>query len=96
MSLNLAKINRALTKDKRLYSATHLLSMSFDPEHDTPSVLKSYGTDSGAKTDPEFRHWEFDVIPSSELRAGNAILRSELLGRWRSNRTLDEHNAGVG
>lgn len=68
MNLNLAEINQALAKEKKLYSATHLLSISFDPEHDTPSVLKTYGTDFTARTDPGFRHWEFVAIPSKELR----------------------------
>lgn len=68
MNLNLAEINLALSKRKQLYSATRLLSVSFDPEHDTPSVLRTYGADFAAKTDPNFRHWEFVAVPSGELR----------------------------
>jgi len=68
MNLNFAEINLALSRRKQLYSATHLLSVSFDPKHDTPSVLKRYGEDFTAKTDPSFRHWEFVAVPQRELR----------------------------
>ncbi len=68
MNLNLAEINLALSGRTRLYSATHLLSVSFDPKHDTPSVLRTYGKDFTAKTDPSFRHWEFVAVPQRELR----------------------------
>ena len=68
MNLNFAEINLALSKRKQLYSATHLLSVSFDPKHDTPSVLKTYGEDFTAKTDPSFHHWEFVAVPQKELR----------------------------
>jgi protein SCO1 len=68
MNLNLAEINLALARSKQLYAETHLLSVSFDPLHDTPSVLRTYGTDFVARTDPHFRHWEFVAVPSRELR----------------------------
>jgi len=68
MNLNFAEINLALSRRKQLYSATHLLSVSFDPKHDTPSVLKSYGQDFTAKTDPGVHHWEFVAVPQQELR----------------------------
>lgn len=68
MNLNLAEINLALSKHKQLYAATHLLSVSFDPQHDTPSVLRTYGADFTAHTDPKFHHWEFVAVPSRELR----------------------------
>lgn len=68
MNLNLAEINLALARTKQLYASTHLLSVSFDPQYDTPSVLRSYGTDFVARTDPSFRHWEFVVVPAGELR----------------------------
>ena len=40
MSTNLDNINRNLTKDER--EKVTLLSISFDPENDTPDVLKEY------------------------------------------------------
>ncbi|HEU5352222.1 MAG TPA: SCO family protein [Terracidiphilus sp.] len=59
---NFAEINRALEKYPVLYRKTHLLSVSFDTERDTPARLKSYGEEyigSGAKT--AFEHWDFAV-----------------------------------
>jgi protein SCO1 len=59
---NFAEINQELEKDPALYKRTHLLSVSFDPEHDTPARLKSYGEEyigSGAKK--AFEHWDFAV-----------------------------------
>ena len=43
MSNNFALIDKELQKDSDLYSKTHLLSISFDTEYDTPKVLRSYG-----------------------------------------------------
>ncbi len=43
MSQNFAQIDKALKADPALYAKTHLLTISFDPEYDTPAVLKSYG-----------------------------------------------------
>lgn len=40
MSANLDALNRALTEEER--SFVHLLSISFDPDNDTPEVLKAY------------------------------------------------------
>lgn len=38
MSLHFDEVQRALAKEK----GWHLLSLSFDPKHDTPAVLKAY------------------------------------------------------
>ncbi len=40
---NFAVINSQLAASPRLYPTTHLLSVSFDPEHDTPARLRAYG-----------------------------------------------------
>ena len=42
MNLNFSEVERRLAADPRLYGATQLLSVSFDPEHDTPAVLKAF------------------------------------------------------
>jgi protein SCO1/2 len=57
LSRNFANIQHQLAADPQLYNKTHLLSISFDPEYDTPKVLHSYGiayAGSGA-----FAHWDF-------------------------------------
>jgi protein SCO1/2 len=66
MSRNFATIQRQLAADPRLYSKTHLLSISFDPAYDTPKVLRSYGSaySGGGQA---FSHWDFAAPAASEL-----------------------------
>lgn len=60
MSGNFATINQRLHEQPALYEKTHLLSISFDPEYDTPKVLRSYGAAyTGKYSDETFAHWEF-------------------------------------
>ena len=60
MSQNFAKIDKALAADPALYAKTHLLSVSFDPDYDTPAVLRSYGgAYTGNYTQEKFAHWDF-------------------------------------
>ncbi|MGA7257216.1 MAG: SCO family protein, partial [Terracidiphilus sp.] len=40
---NFAVINRELIADPAVYRKTHLLCVTFDPEHDTPARLRAYG-----------------------------------------------------
>ncbi len=42
MNSQFADMEATLAKDRALYAKTQLLSVSFDPEHDTPDVLKEY------------------------------------------------------
>jgi protein SCO1/2 len=68
MSQNFAQINKALQAVPALYAKTHLLSISFDPEFDTPRVLKSYGESYiGKFADESFAHWDFAVPSAAEL-----------------------------
>ena len=60
MSQNFAKIDKALAADPALYAKTHLLTISFDPEYDTPAVLRSYGgAYTGRYSQERFEHWTF-------------------------------------
>jgi protein SCO1 len=68
VSHEFASIDRQLLADPARYGKTHLLSISFDPAHDTPKVLRAYGLGCAGSKDPAiFRHWEFTAIPESEL-----------------------------
>lgn len=60
MNLNFSEVERRLAADPKLYGATQLLSVSFDPEHDTPAVLKSF-RDPFLKGAPGVApgHWRF-------------------------------------
>jgi protein SCO1 len=62
----------------QIYAATHkdpassgirLLSVSIDPEHDTPAALRSYAaTFSQITGAPPFNRWEFATAPPEELK----------------------------
>ncbi|MGB0124373.1 MAG: SCO family protein [Silvibacterium sp.] len=68
MSRNFAEIDKALAADPSSYAKTHLLSVSFDPDYDTPAVLRSYGgAYTGNYTKENFAHWDFAAPPKKEL-----------------------------
>jgi protein SCO1/2 len=70
MSNNFARIQRALSKDRSLDGRWHLLSISFDPKYDTPSVLKSYAKTYGA----DFTSWDFVTgSPTSIARLAGGL-----------------------
>ena len=59
---NFALINKQLSSDPKLKGKTHLLSVTFDPEHDTPERLKAYGQEyMGSETKSAFADWDFAV-----------------------------------
>jgi protein SCO1/2 len=69
VSHEFAAIDRQVRADPSRYGKTHLLSISFDPAHDTPKVLRAYGFSCAATKDPAlFTHWEFSTIPQPELQ----------------------------
>ena len=68
VSHEFAAIDSKIRADPALYGKTHLLSISFDPAHDTPKVLRTYGFScAGSKDRTLFTHWEFAAIPQTEL-----------------------------
>ena len=68
VSHEFAAIDRQVRSDPARYGKTHLLSISFDPAHDTPKVLRNYGFSCAGTKDPTlFAHWEFTAIPQIEL-----------------------------
>ncbi len=65
---NFAVIDKSLQADPALYSKIHLLSISFDPEHDTPARLKAYGAQYlGSDSKSAFSHWDFATASKPEL-----------------------------
>lgn len=59
---NFASLDKLLAANPALYAKTHLLSVSFDPEHDTPERLRAYGaTYIGSDAKTAFAHWDFAV-----------------------------------
>jgi protein SCO1/2 len=65
---NFAVIDRQLAVTPALYEKTHLLCVSFDPDHDTPARLRAYGaTYVGSDQKKAFAHWDFAVPSKPEL-----------------------------
>ena len=70
---NFAAINADLAADPAVYAKTHLLCVSFDPEHDTPERLRAYaatyiGSDSLGRVGKDaFTHWDFAVPKQTVL-----------------------------
>jgi protein SCO1/2 len=68
MSRNFAEIYHQLGNDAVLSGKTHLLSISFDPAHDTPKVLRDYGFSvAGNKQSSLFDRWEFVAPRAADL-----------------------------
>jgi len=69
MSTNFAEVDRALQKDKNAYAKTHLLSITIDPEYDTPKVLRSYGSAHTERYESEtFEHWDFATGTKDQIK----------------------------
>jgi len=65
---NFAALEKQLSASPALYAKTHLLCVSFDPEHDTPERLRAYGvTYIGSDAKSAFAHWDFAVPEKSVL-----------------------------
>jgi protein SCO1 len=69
MNLNFSEVERLLAADPKLYGATQLLSVSFDPAHDTPAVLKAF-RDPFLKGVPGVvpGHWRFATGTLDEIK----------------------------
>jgi len=69
MSNNFAAVDIELRKQPETYRKTHLLTISFDPDYDTPKVLRSYGAAyTGRYSDETFEHWEFATGSKDEVK----------------------------
>ena len=64
---NFAEVNRELAGTPALYAKTHLLCVSFDPEHDSPERLRAYGAAYiGTDAKGAFTHWDF-AVPAAQV-----------------------------
>jgi protein SCO1/2 len=67
MSSNFAEIYKKVATDPALAN-TRLLSISFDPAHDTAAVLRDYGFSVAKTHDPAlFSRWEFAAPSAADL-----------------------------
>lgn len=68
VSKNFAHVYAETQSTPALKSRLRLLSISFDPDDDTPAVLRKYARTFDATTGgAPFARWEFAVIPKEEL-----------------------------
>jgi protein SCO1/2 len=68
VSKNFAHVYAETQSNPQLKSHLHLLSVSFDPNHDTPEVLRKYALTFNSTTGgAPFARWEFAVIPKDDL-----------------------------
>ena len=69
MSNNFATVEKQLQTDASAYDKTHLLTITFDPDYDTPKVMRSYGAGhTGRYSDETFQHWEFLTGSKDEVK----------------------------
>jgi protein SCO1/2 len=64
MTDNFSEIQKMLKSDAALYERTHLLSITVDPEYDTPKVLREYAVHHSADT----TQWEFATGNKDEVK----------------------------
>jgi protein SCO1 len=65
MSNNFEELQTAIKGDSGVLAKTHLLSITLDPEFDTPQVLKDYG--ASHRHDPQI--WVFATGSQNEIEA---------------------------
>ncbi|MFN2511271.1 MAG: SCO family protein [Pyrinomonadaceae bacterium] len=69
MSNNFSQVDQELKRKPELYDKTRLLSISIDPEYDTPAVLRSYGAShTGRFGDETFSHWAFATGTKEQVK----------------------------
>ena len=64
MTDNFAEIQRAFKSESQGYPGTHLLSITLDPEYDSPKVLSEYATAHSA----DFAHWDFATGTKDQVK----------------------------
>jgi protein SCO1/2 len=70
MSINFSDLEKELRKSPELTEEVRLLSITMDPEYDTPEVLKKYGMGYfGKDTKPSFDIWQLAVAAPQETLA---------------------------
>lgn len=68
MSNNFGKVQKLLQKESGLKGKWHLVTVSFDPKFDTPTVMKKYGESYKA----DFSTWDYITDPDTN---GTTVMR---------------------
>ncbi len=83
MTNNFRGIEKSLKQDPTTYGRTHLLSVTFDPEFDTPKVLRQYALSTTSIPAADlFPHWEFLSPQAQDL---DAIAHFFALSVWKES-----------
>jgi len=77
MTRHFEALEEMLRADSELYRRTHLLTLSFDPEFDTPETLRAYAVQMVQATDETFAHWEFATGNPESVRELASFLQLE-------------------
>jgi protein SCO1/2 len=72
-----------LSNEPGLAARTRLLTISFDPAHDTPDVLRAFGKPF-QKTTPPFTHWSLATGKDEAIRALGGALELDYVEESRS------------
>lgn len=67
LSTEFSKIHEDLAKNPDEYKKTHLLTISFDPDYDTPAVLRKYGMAYLKDDASGFAQWDFATTSANDL-----------------------------
>ena len=68
ISSEFAAIQSDLAKDPADYGRTHLVSISLDPNYDTPPVMRKYGLAYLRDDASGFAHWDFVLTTPADLQ----------------------------
>ncbi|MDR3765410.1 MAG: SCO family protein [Acidobacteriota bacterium] len=69
MSNNFAQVAAQLKNtNPAAFAKLRLVSISIDPEHDTPATLLKYGQHYAAAADPKLQHWRFATGKPEEIK----------------------------
>jgi Uncharacterized protein SCO1/SenC/PrrC, involved in biogenesis of respiratory and photosynthetic systems len=88
MSTNFSDLANSLKDNAELKDKVRLLSISFDPENDTPAKLRQYGQGYlGNQSNPDFTIWQLAVGSDAEVR--------KVAGFFGLDYRVDENNKAV-
>jgi protein SCO1/2 len=69
MSNNFVQVARELQNNKpAAFAKLQMLTISIDPEFDTPEVMRAYGKRYTVTVDPNMKHWSFATGKPTDIR----------------------------
>jgi protein SCO1/2 len=68
MSNNFSEILKQLQQNPKTFDQAQFLSISIDPDHDKPDVMRQYGKRYVGDLDPNFQHWQFATGSEDQIK----------------------------